>query len=172
MRFGPFCVAILLVACLFDFWATEARALDLTDDLSITGYGDARLIAPTDQPSWLKGGLGKFRYGSGQNFGGEAVLQASWRMNDDFSAITVLRAEPQTPGVVDALEAYLRYAPAPQGKLSWSVKAGAFFPAISLENDDIGWTSPYTLTPSAINSWIGDEVRTIGSEASLRWDGG
>ena len=56
------------------------------------------------------------------------------------------------------------------GRVSWSVKAGAFFPTISLENDDLGWTSPYTLTPSAINSWIGEELRTIGSEgiAALR----
>jgi hypothetical protein len=172
MRFGPILAAMLVAVHLSGFWATEAKALDLTDDLSITGYADARVIAPTDQASWLKGGEGKFRYGSGQNFGGEAVLQASWRINDDFSAISVLRAEPQTPSVLDALETYLRYAPASAGDLSWSVKAGAFFPTISLENDDIGWTSPYTLTPSAINSWIGDEIRTIGSEATLRWNGG
>src|ERR1700753_3075273 len=89
-------------------------------------------------------------------------------MNDDFTAITVLRAEPQTPSVVDALEAYLRYAPAADGNLSWSVKAGAFFPTISLENDDLGWASPYTLTPSAINSWIGEELRTIGSEGIMK----
>ena len=63
---------------------------------------------------------------------------------------------------VDALETYLRYDDAGAHDLSWSVKAGAFFPTISLENDDIGWASPYTLTPSAINSWIGDEMRTIG----------
>jgi hypothetical protein len=150
--------------------AGSAKALDLTDDLSITGYADARLIAPTDQASWLKGGQGKFRYGSGQNFGGEGVAQATWHINEDFTAVTVLRAEPQTPSVFDALETYLRYAPSSDGHLSWSVKAGAFFPTISLENDDIGWTSPYTLTPSAINSWIGDEIRTIGSEGTLRWD--
>src|SRR5207342_2080942 len=114
------------------------------------------------------GGLGKFRYGSGQNFGGEAVLQATWNMRDDLAMITVLRAEPQTPTVVDALESYLRYAPATDGNFSWSVKAGAFFPTISLENDDLGWASPYTLTPSAVNSWIGDELRTIGGEGTLR----
>jgi len=167
MRFGLFIVAMLAVVL-----PTEAQALDLTDDLTITGYADARIVAPTDQPSWLKGGLGKFRYGSGQQFGGEAVLQATWQVNSDLTALTVLRAEPQTPSVVDALEAYLRYAPAASGNLSWSVKAGAFFPTISLENDDLGWASPYTLTPSAINSWIGDEIRTIGSEATMRWDGG
>ena len=38
-----------------------------------------------------------------------------------------------------------------------------------MENDDLGWASPYTLTPSAINSWIGDELRTIGSEGNVRW---
>jgi hypothetical protein len=167
MRFGLFIMAMLAVVP-----TTEAQALDLTDDLTITGYADARIVAPTDQPSWLKGGLGKFRYGSGQHFGGEAVLQATWQMTGDLAALTVLRAEPQTPSVVDALEAYLRYAPATEGNFSWSVKAGAFFPTISLENDDLGWASPYSLTPSAINSWIGDEIRTIGSEATVRWDGG
>src|SRR6478735_5594405 len=142
---------LVLVAMLVAVLATEAKALDLTDDLSITGYVDARLFAPTDQMSWLKGGLGKFRYGSGQHFGGEAVLQATWQMTGDLAALTVLRAEPQAPSVVDALEAYLRYAPAADGKFSWSVKAGAFFPTISLENDDLGWASSYSLTPSAIN---------------------
>jgi hypothetical protein len=128
-------------------------------------------VAPAQPQSWLEGGLGKFRYG-GDNTklrAAEAVLQADLTLADGWHAVTLLRAEPQTPGVVDALESYLRYAPAAAGDLSWSVKAGAFFPSISLENDDLGWSSPYTLTPSAINSWIGDELRTIGSEATLRW---
>ena len=71
--------------------------------------------------------------------------------------------------MVDALETYLRFDDAGTNNLSWSVKAGAFFSTFSLENDDIGWASPYTLTPSAINSWIGDELRTIGSEGALPW---
>ena len=49
----------------------------------------------------------------------------------------------------------------------WSLQAGAFFPPISLENDAVGWTSPWTLTPSAINSWVGEEVRVVGSEFRL-----
>ena len=61
---------------------------------------------------------------------------------------------------------------AADGDVSWSVKTGAFFPTISLENDDLGWTSPYTLTPSAINSWIGEELRTIGSEGTCAGDTG
>ena len=167
MRYG-----LVFLAMLVAVLATKAKAYDLTDDLSITGYVDARLFAPTDQQSWLKGGQGKFRYGSGQNFGGEAILQADWHMADGLNLIAVGRLEPQTPSIADALESFVRYAPAADGPLSWSVKAGIFFPTISLENDDLGWASPYTLTPSAINSWIGDEIRTIGSEGTLRWDGG
>ena len=172
MRYGLVLLAMLVAVFKVGFPATEAKALDLTDDLSITGYVDARLFAPTDQLSWLKGGQGKFRYGSGQNFGGEAILQADWRMTDGLNLIAVGRLEPQTPSIADALETYLRYAPAADGPFSWSVKAGIFFPTISLENDDLGWASPYTLTSSAINSWIGEEVRTIGSEGTARWDTG
>ena len=100
------------------------------------------------------------------------MAQADLTLDDGLHAVGVFRAEPETRSVADALEMYLRYAPASSGDVSWSVKAGAFFPTISLENDDLGWTSPYTLTPSAINSWIGEELRTIGSEGTLRWNTG
>ncbi|MBA2590196.1 MAG: hypothetical protein H0U98_16410 [Alphaproteobacteria bacterium] len=168
MRSGLALLAMLVVACL-TIQAAPAQALEISDDLTITGYADLRGVAPTDQASYLQGGLGKFRYGGKQYGGAEGVVQADLKLGDLFQAMTVLRAEPQTPGVVDALETYLRYDDAGANNLSWSVKAGAFFPTISLENDDIGWASPYTLTPSAINSWIGDELRTIGSEGTLRW---
>jgi len=168
MRFDLALPAVFLVA----LFAANAQALDITDDLSISGYGDLRAVAPTDQTSWLKGGLGKFRYGNSQNVGSEGVVQADLKFGGVFHAVTVLRVEPQTPSVVDALETYLRYDDSDGGDFSWSVKGGAFFPTISLENDDLGWTSPYTLTPSAINGWIGDELRTIGSEGTVRWNTG
>ncbi|MFO1249286.1 MAG: hypothetical protein U1E93_13955 [Alphaproteobacteria bacterium] len=164
MRFGLALLAVLLAA-----FATTAQAYDVSDDLSVTGYVSLRGVAPTSQASFLQGGLGKFRYGGKQYGGAEGVVQAELKLGDLFHAVTVLRAEPQTRSGVDALETYLRYDDAGAHDLSWSVKAGAFFPTISLENDDIGWASPYTLTPSAINSWIGDEMRTIGSEGTLRW---
>ena len=168
MRVGLAFSALLLAACL----AGNAQALELTDDLTINGYLDLRAVAPADPQSWLHGGLGKFRYGGMQKFGTEGVLQGDLNLAgiklDGVHLVSVLRADPDTPSIVDALETYLRYDDM-AGSLGWSVKAGAFFPTISLENDDLGWASPYTLTPSAINSWIGDELRTIGSEGTLRW---
>ncbi|MBL4721826.1 MAG: hypothetical protein JKY20_11945 [Alphaproteobacteria bacterium] len=54
------------------------------------------------------------------------------------------------------------------------MKVGAFFPPVSLENTDIAWQSPYTITWSAMNSWIGEDIRAMGGEltSKYRYDGG
>jgi len=41
----------------------------------------------------------------------------------------------------------------------------------SLENRLVGWRSAYSISPSAINSWVGEELRTIGAECDLDWLG-
>src|SRR5258706_10410872 len=105
MRFGAALTAMLVAASL----ATNAKALDLADDLEITGYADVRAVAPADPQSWLNGGLGKFRYGGKQKFGTEAVLQADLRLDEGLHLVSVLRADPDAPSVLDALETYLRY---------------------------------------------------------------
>lgn len=147
--------------------AAPARA----DDVSWQGFIDARLIAPPGEESWIKGGLGKLRFGS-QDGGvdvrfAEAIGALSWHATPDLTFATVLRVEPDQRTGVDALEAYAHYRPQSAGDWQWSIKAGAFFPPLSLENQDLGWTSPYTLTPSAINSWVGDELRTIGGQIEV-----
>jgi hypothetical protein len=40
-----------------------------------------------------------------------------------------------------------------------------------MENVDVGWTTPYTLSSSTINSWIAEELRTVGFEVSVKRDG-
>jgi hypothetical protein len=146
-------------------------AFDLSQDVTLDGYADLRLIAPPGQTSWLKHGLGKLRFGPrrGNVRFVEGVVQADAALRDDLHFIAVVRAEPDQRSGIDALDSYFSYRPRSEGDVTWSVKAGAFFPTISLENDDLGWTSPYTLTPSAINTWIGEELRTIGSEAIVKW---
>ena len=160
-KYCAFSAAILLAA-----WVLPARAMEF----SFSGYADARVIAEPRLTDWLHGGLGKFRYGGDTaDMQFEGIGQAVLRFDDDLSAIAVVRADQEQVNGVDALEAYLSWHPVSDGALGWSVKAGAFFPTISLENDDLGWTSPYTLTSSAINSWIGEELRTLGAEATLRY---
>src|ERR1700730_13163242 len=72
---------------------------------------------------------------------------------------------------VGVTEAYLQFRPYPRAGYRFRLKAGAFYPPISLENRAAGWESPYTLSYSAINTWLGVEVRTIGLEAQLDWLG-
>lgn len=142
-------------------------------DFSLDGYADLRLVAPPHEVSYLDGGLGKLRYGAKDDSPGlhlsEAALQGRAQFSGAFSSVLVLRSDPDRGPAVDILEGYVRYRPVSTNNWRWSVKAGAFFPPISLENDEIGWTSYWTLTPSAINSWIGDELRTIGGEGKLEW---
>src|SRR5262249_39821269 len=87
----------------------------------------------------------------------------------DLSANVVLRVEDYQKTFVDVMEAYVRYRPVSTNAWRWSIKAGAFFPPISLENTEVGWTRGWTLTPSAITSWGGDELCTVGGEAEIEW---
>jgi len=161
MRFATAFLAVLAFAS-----SAGAEALDFNVD----GYADFRLVVPATERSWLDGGLGKFRFGSEQpspNFRfTEATLQVSLDLTDDIRLVAVPRLEPEQRSGIDLLEAYAVYRPNVDGWLG-ALKVGAFFPPFSLENTDVGWTSPYSLTPSAINSWIGDELRSIGAEAHV-----
>ena len=42
---------------------------------------------------------------------------------------------------------------------------------VSLENRGVGWSDVYSITPSALNTWTGEEFRTIGAELEGRWLG-
>lgn len=43
---------------------------------------------------------------------------------------------------------------------------GAFFLPTSRENVDSLWETPYTITSSALNSWLGEELRPVGIDAA------
>jgi len=145
----------------------------LAADFHFDGYADLRLIVPSDQESWQHGGLGKLRYGAEDNKPElrltEAVGQAVVLITPELMGLAVVRIEPEQRTFFDFLEAYMRYRPVSTTPWRWSVKAGAFFPPVSLENTEVGWTSPWTLTPSAINTWVGEELRVIGVEGMLEW---
>ena len=142
-------------------------------DFNVDGYADFRLIVPSDQLSWRDGGLGKLRYGAENGRPdfqfAEAAVDASVVIFPDLIAVATARAAMKQHSAVDLLEGYLRYRPVSTSAWRWSVKGGAFFPPVSLENTEVGWTSPWTLTPSAINSWIGEEVRIVGVEGTVEW---
>jgi hypothetical protein len=158
-----------LLAALLLLGATPALAFDVHFD----GYADLRLVVPSDQTSWVDGGLGKLRYGAEDEKPdlrvSQAVAQAVVQITPALMALAVGQIQQSQRTFFDVMEAYLRYRPVSTDAWRWSLKAGAFFPPVSLENTEIGWTSPWTITPSTINSWVGEELRTIGGEGALEW---
>ena len=144
-------------------------------DFHFNGYAELRLIVPPTQGSYAYGDLGKLRFGydDGKTAAELAAIVGEGRVQivPELMAVATARVDPNYGPGVDLIDAYLRYRPVSTTAWCWSAKIGAFFPPGSLENDQIGWTSAWTITPSAINSWIGYELRTIGAEGKLEWRG-
>ncbi|SFN29265.1 hypothetical protein [Dokdonella immobilis] len=135
-------------------------------DIQWHGFLDLRIVDAAAQRSWIAGGTGKLRYGGGGTqgrFGGAALIGTA-QLTPALLAYADVQFRNDDGASLELIEAYLRYRPVSLTPWRWSLKAGAFFPPVSLENDAIGWTSPWTLTPSAINSWVGEELRSTGTE--------
>jgi len=136
------------------------------------GLIDVRAVDADASRSFTDSGLGKLRYdsSSGRFSLGQAVLRGDFDLLDSVTATVDLSASDQHHGVVDVREAWLAWNPVPAGAWKTRVKAGSFFPPTSVEIDyeGIGWTPKRTISSSAINSWIGEELRTNGVEWSAR----
>jgi hypothetical protein len=142
-----------------------ASTLVRAETPEIRAFVELRAVAPADERAWREGGLGKTRYGEDDDaFGTNAAIAASWQATPALLASASAQFVPDQRHDVEVLEAWLRYRPVSTTPWRWSATGGMFFPPISLENDGVGWTSPWTLTPSAINSWVGEELRVFGGE--------
>ena len=139
--------------------------------IELRGHVDLRVVATDAGRSWTRDGLDKTRFDrhSGGVRLGQAFLRADADVLDAVTASVVASASDDRRGLLDITEAWLGWNPVPRSPWKTRVKAGAFFPATNLEidYDSIGWTPARTLSSSAINSWIGEELRTIGVEFSL-----
>ena len=117
--------------------------------------------------SWFEQDTGILAYSED----GVNVQQALVNVSDTFSSglsyDLVAHYYPLGEQNLGISQAQLSYKPLSQDKLRWRARAGFFYPKMSLENVDTGWLSPFTYTQSAINSWIGEELRTAGLEFTV-----
>jgi len=154
--------------------ASPVEAQESLPSFELRGVLDARLILTDSTRSWEEGGLGKNRWGGDASGGSrvigriaEASLIGIGKLNWDWTAVVHAKVDSQQEQPVEIIEAFLRYKRVPKSAYQWGAKFGAFFPPVSLENGAIAWTSPYTICSSAINSWVGEELKTIGVEAKV-----
>lgn len=135
---------------------------------------DARAVESDGRQSFLDRGQGKLRYDDSDD--GLHLGRFRAAVNQPLGEVFAAHVEASSWGdedknPIDLTEAYLEYRPYPRAGLRSRVRLGAFYPPMSLENRAVGWETPYTITPSAISSWIGEEIRTIGLEGQVDWLG-
>ena len=161
-------------ACALACAAPSAAAdLDLFSANTFQLTGDVRLSVADGPKSWLRGGFGKIdTSGNGNDFRveprlGEANLvwtpQLGWALSGVVVG-TVNGGERTQAGVS---QAYLAYRPMRSEGLAFSARAGLLWPPVSLEHEGLDWHVAGSITPSAINSWIGEDVRPVAVEGNL-----
>ena len=167
MRLSPTCFVLagILAVC------APASAQSEGPKVDVELFTDLRLGIADGEPTWLDDWLGKGRFGGrrGETHADFEIAEIAALFNVEFdwewSAFVHAKFDEIQDGPIDVVEAYVKYNPTPKSRTRYSFRAGLFFPHISRENVGIAWSSPYTITPSAINSWIGEEIRTLGVEA-------
>lgn len=130
--------------------------------LQVHGFLSVRGIRVKAPPSWLEGGTGRFDVGGHRTVNVDVgQIGVDWTPTDWLliHGDGIARREPsgtkgRRAGVVQAF--------ADLHSDRWRFRAGMFWLLTSRENTDALWTSRYSITYSALNTWIGEEVRPIG----------
>lgn len=152
------------------FAAVSAAAAETPDRYKLHTGIDVSYVDASGYQSWTEGFVGKLRYDDNNDglMFSRAFAEYKYQITDTFNAHAAVEAYDDDIGsTVDFTEAYVEWRPVPQSENRYRLKVGAFYPRISLENVAAGWSSPYTMSSSAINTWVAEELRTIGAE--LTW---
>lgn len=135
----------------------------------IEGQIDASYDSGSDSVSWLDKGWGTTRFGKHNDklSISRAALTGRIDFANSWSLFGVAQYVPEPKVTLGFTEAYLQYQPIAKG-YQVSAKIGAFYPKMSLENTGFAWSSPYTYNYSALNAWLGEEIRAIGTELTIK----
>jgi hypothetical protein len=163
------CIMRKTLAILFICVATTAGA----QSFQLHGFLTAREAYVNAQRSWLQGGAGRFDVGADTVNDHKLVNTYNAQLGFDWTPMSWFLvhadgvARHQQSGQVAGKRVGLIQAYADAFNDHWRVRAGEFWLPTSRENTDPLWTSKYTITYSALNSWMAQEVRPIG--ADLQW---
>jgi hypothetical protein len=140
--------------------------------LDLQGYVAARGANATGQPSWLEGGFGRLEAGGERDdIFGAAQLGFEWTATSwlDIHVSGAARRDPDEFGGDDfgLVEGFIDLHTSLGTSNDVRLRAGQFFLPTSRENKGELWTSPYSISFSALNTWIAEEFRPIGAE--LEW---
>lgn len=151
--------------------------LGIAQSVPLDGILWGRAIAVEGRPSWLRGDFGRLSEGASSpgdreaTFRGSAQVGLGWKPGERFRVQVhgVAWAEPSSNGGARAgvTEAFAQFREEFSPGTSVRLRGGLLFPGTSRENVGPLWSSPYTLTLSALNTWTAEELRLTGLEAVL-----
>jgi hypothetical protein len=154
--------------------AAQAHGQDLFAADTFHGLAELRLAVADGERSWVDGGFGKTALSGAADHGwradaglSQALIEWRQRFNFAVGAVVSAQLQPDLDPKLDLDEAYLKLKAPPLEAGRLSARAGVFYPPVSLEHSGVGWTTPDTLSASALNTWIGEEVKVAGAEASF-----
>ncbi len=152
---------LLVLAALFlDGTATAAQ---LTSWLDVRLKAEAGWYQQSEQADylapWYQGGVGQSSGDTDELRSGPVLAALKLDTGSDWSAVLHLSHQQQAAAARGITEGWLQYQPLPWQGYRVKVRAGWFYPALSVENSDLGWSSPYSSSFSALNSWYAEELR-------------
>ncbi len=173
----------LPLVCLFPLLgAAFASSAGAVERPSVVGWARLSGGAIDASPSFFDGGYGKLVDGDlpesarADALVGELRLAIDWEPSPGWRLFVhgTARGDGSRSGVSDAsaasglLEGFVERRFGFGRGQEIGLKLGQFFLPSSRENVEALWTSPYTLTLSALNSWVAEEIRPIGLDFAWR----
>ncbi|MDT0596028.1 hypothetical protein [Glaciecola petra] len=139
----------------------------LSQASNLGGRIEIQLINKDSLSSYQQKGTGLLR---AENSGlqlQQSFIYGNFRLNKDWTFDTVANIFADGEKSLGITQAAFIYKPLSPNIIKFKARAGFFYPKMSVENSSKGWLSPYTYTQSAINTWIGEELRILGAEVAL-----
>ena len=166
----------LLLACCVLWRPAHAQfQVERESSIWLRGLLDVRLVNSGPAASWTDRGYGKLRYGGSPADSGferatrlvlsQAALQIGALLPWDVRARAQLNIEPDIAGNYQPwlVEATLRKEWGESSR-GWGLQGGAMNLPFSLENTGPAWTPAYTISASALNSWLWEDISLAGAE--------
>ena len=166
MRFAAVCLGLTALSVA----GAASAEVDLISPRTVQGtitVGGATSDGPT---SWTHGGFGKAAFGRGTFGTADADVVWQPQFTDSLSLVVDGVAQRGVRPSVDVAEAYVLWRPLPTSATRVQARLGMLYVPVSLEHDSTPgepWGVRDTLTPSAINSWVGEEVKVLAAEGTV-----
>ncbi|HEX2584177.1 MAG TPA: hypothetical protein VHL14_03530 [Steroidobacteraceae bacterium] len=144
------------------------------EPLDVRAIVDVRIVNTDSEQSFVNGGFGRTRFDTDHDGLrlGAVYGTARYRVSDTVTLNgDVAGYADGNSSALDVTQLFAQWRPFPVGPIRFSSKIGMFYPEFSMENRGPAWTPVYSVTPAAINSWYGEELRTLGTELTARWLG-